>query len=226
MLCIGHRGAGGHEPENTLRSVRRALAMGADGIEIDVHCLEGALIVIHDSTLDRTTNSSGSLRRRTLAQVRSLDAGKGERIPLLSEVLDALDRRVLVNIELKGRHTAGPVRNLLQDYIARGWAPGDFIVSSFYRAELLRLRDSGLPVGILFARSPRLFRPLAHTLRAWSIHVPLAQVTPRLVSAVHADGRKLFVFTVNKRADMDRLDHMGVDAIFSDYPDRWTGKLS
>ena len=88
------------------------------------------------------------------------------------------------------------------------------------------MRGCGFRIGILFARSARLFRSLARSLDAWSIHVPLAQVTPRLVSAVHADGRKLFVFTVNKRADMDRLDHMGVDAIFSDYPDRWTGKLS
>jgi len=225
LLCIGHRGAGGLEPENTLRSVRRALDLGADGIEIDVHCLKGALVVIHDSTLNRTTNGSGRLRRHTLAQVRSLDAGKGERIPLLSEVLDAVDRRALVNIELKGVRTAAPVRAVLEEYITRrGWAPENFLISSFRRTELRQLRDSGLPIGILFARSGRRFRPLARALRAWSIHVPLAHVTPRLVSRVHADGRKLFVFTVNERAAMDRMRQMGVDAIFSDYPDRWTGK--
>ena len=225
MLCIGHRGAGGLEPENTLLSVRRALELGADGIEVDVHCLGDELIVIHDATLDRTTNGSGPLRRHTLAQVRSLDAGKGERIPLLHEVLDAVDRRVLVNIELKGPRTAVPVQALLQEYIARrGWTPEDFVVSSFRRGELRRLRDSQFPLGILFARSARLFRRPARGLRAWSIHVPFAHVTPRLVSRVHADGRKLFVFTVNDRADMERMQQMGVDGIFSDYPDRWTGK--
>jgi len=200
--------------------------MGADGIEIDVHCLKGELIVIHDSTLNRTTNGSGSLRRRTFAELRGLDAGKGERIPLLSEVLDTVNRRALVNIELKGRGTAGPVEALVREYIARGWAPGDFVISSFHRSELRQMRDSRLPIGILFARSPRLFRRLAHALGAWSIHVPLAQVTPGLVSRVHADGRKLFVYTVNTRADMDRMHRIGVDGIFSDYPDRWTGKFS
>ena len=226
MLCIGHRGAAGHEPENTLRSVRRALELGADAVEIDVYNLDGELIVIHDSTLNRTTNGRGPLRRRTLAQLRALDAGKGERIPLLSEVIDAVDRRVPLNIELKGTRTAAPVLHLANAYLARGWAPHDFLISSFRRGELRQLRDSGLPIGILFARSARLFRPLARTLGAWSIHVPLSQVTPRLVSRVHADGRKLFVFTVNDRADMDRMAQLGVDAIFSDFPDRWTARAA
>lgn len=225
MLCIGHRGACGHEPENTLRSVRRALEMGADGVEIDVYALEGELIVIHDSTLDRTTNGSGPLRRQTLAHVRGLDAGGGERIPLLREVLDMVNRRALVNIELKGPRTAAPVRALLEDYLARGWSPAEFLVSSFRRAELAQLRDSGLPIGILFPRSARLFRRIARALGASSIHVPLAHATPRLVSRVHADGRKLFVYTVNARPEMERMRQIGVDGIFSDYPDRWTGGL-
>ena len=226
MLCIGHRGAAGHEPENTLRSVRRALEMGAGGIEIDVHILEGELIVIHDSRLNRTTNGSGLLRHHTLAQVRSLDAGKGERVPLLTEVLDTVNRHALVNIELKGPRTALPVLALLRDYVARrGWTPNDFLLSSFRRAELRQLRDGGFPIGILFARSARLFRPLARALGASSIHVPLARVTPALVSRVHADGRKLLVFTVNTRPDMDRMHQIGVDGIFSDYPDRWTNPL-
>ena len=225
MLCIGHRGASGHEPENTLRSVRRALELGAGGIEIDVHCLEGELIVLHDSRLDRTTDGSGPFRRRTLAQLRRLDAGNGERIPLLREVLDAVDRRAMVNIELKGRRTAAPVQALLREYIERrGWTASDFIVSSFHRAELRQLRDSGLRLGVLFARSARGFRPAAHRLNAWSIHVSLAHVSPRLVSRVHADGRKLFVYTVNDRPTMERMQQMGVDGIFSDYPDRWTGR--
>jgi glycerophosphoryl diester phosphodiesterase len=196
--------------------------MGVDGIEIDVYCIEGELIVIHDATLNRTTNGKGSLRRHTLAQLRSLDAGKGERIPLLREVLETVHRRALVNIELKGHGTAGPVMELLREHIHRGWTAADFIVSSFRRAELRQLRGSGLRIGILFARSARSFRPMARALDAWSIHVPLSQVNERLVTRVHADGRKIFVFTVNDRAGMDRLQRMGVDGIFSDFPDRWT----
>jgi glycerophosphoryl diester phosphodiesterase len=197
--------------------------MGADGIEIDVYALEGELVVIHDSTLNRTTNGSGLLRRHTLAQVRALDAGKGERIPLLREVLDAVDRRAFVNIELKGPRTAAPVLALVRHYIAsRAWASGDFLISSFRRAELRALRGCGLRIGILYARSPRLFRGRARALGAWSIHVPLTQVNPGLVSRVHADGRKILVYTVKDRASMDRMERLGVDGIFTDYPDRWT----
>ena len=205
--------------------MRRALALGADGIEIDVRCLDGELIVIHDGTLNRTTNGAGALRRHTLAQVRELDAGKGERVPLLREVLDAVDRRALVNIELKGSRTGAPVLALLREYMARrGWATDDFLVSSFRKNELRQLRDSGFRIGLLFARSGRLFRRPARALHAWSIHVPLAHTTPRLVSRAHTDGRRIFVFTVNEQEDMERLEQMGVDGIFSDYPDRWTRK--
>ncbi len=203
MLCIGHRGAAGHEPENTLRSVRRALDMGVQGIEIDVYWLGGELIVIHDATLDRTTSGKGPLRRHTLEEIRGLDAGKGERIPLLREVIDLVDRRALVNIELKGSRTAWPVRALLGEYIARGWSPADFLVSSFRRTELRQLRGFGLPLGILFAGSARLFRAPARALGASSIHVGLGQVTPRLVSRVHADGRGWDFFGLSGSVDWE-----------------------
>ena len=198
--------------------------MGAGGVEIDVHCLDGEIIVIHDSRLNRTTNGFGPLRRHTLAQVRQLDAGKGERVPLLREVLDAVDRQALVNIELKGRGTAGPVLELLRYYtVHRGWMPTDFLISSFHRSELRKARGGGFPIGILFARSARGFRPLARALGAWSIHVPAAQVTPGLVTRAHADDRKVLVFTVNSRDEMERLEKMGVDGIFTDYPNLMLG---
>ncbi len=203
--------------------MRRALELGVDGIEIDVHCVHGQLLVIHDERLNRTTNGAGHLRHHTLAQLRALDAGKGERIPLLGEVLDAVDRRVLVNIELKGRHTAQPVLALLSDYLRRGWAPEDFLLSSFHRAELCQLPGAGFPIGILFAGSARLFRRIGRELGAASINVPLHRVTPGLVTRVHAEGRRLLVFTVNAPADMHRMQRLGVDGIFTDFPDRWTG---
>jgi glycerophosphoryl diester phosphodiesterase len=225
LLCIGHRGAAGHEPENTIRSIRRALAMGVDGIEIDVHCVDGELLVIHDDRLSRTTNGTGLLRQHPLSEIRALDAGQGERVPLLREVLDVVDRRAFVNIELKGRRTALPVLALLRDYTAhRGWAPGDFLISSFRRTELRQLPGAGFPIGILFAGSARLFRRIARELGAASVHVPLQRVNPGLVSRVHAEGCKLLVYTVNAREDMERMQRLGVDGIFTDFPDRWTGK--
>lgn len=107
MICFGHRGACGHEPENTLRSVRRALELGADGIEVDVHLADGRLVVIHDDTLNRTTNGTGPVAEKSFACLRSLNAGQGERIPTLEEVFDTVNRRAIVNIELKGLGTAG-----------------------------------------------------------------------------------------------------------------------
>jgi glycerophosphoryl diester phosphodiesterase len=198
--------------------------MGADGVEIDVHWVHGELIVIHDGTLNRTTNGRGRLRRRTLEAVRELDAGKGERVPLLQEVLDAVDGRGLVNIELKGAGTAGPVLAMVRKYVRRGWKREDFLISSFRRAELRQLRDAGVRLGILFAGSARRFQALGRALGAWSIHVPLARVTARLVARAHADGRAVFVYTVNEHADMVRMLEIGVDGIFSDFPDRWTGR--
>ena len=103
VVKVGHRGAAGHEPENTLRSFRKALDLGADMVELDVHlCGTGELVVIHDETVDRTTDGSGSVRDMPFHELRGLDAGKGERIPTLREVLDLLEGRAGVNIELKG----------------------------------------------------------------------------------------------------------------------------
>jgi glycerophosphoryl diester phosphodiesterase len=222
ILCIGHRGAAGHEPENTLRSVRRALEMGANGVEVDVHLVEGELVVIHDYSLNRTTNGRGLVRRRTLAEIRALDAGKGERVPRLREVIEAVDRRALVNIELKGPGTAAPVIGLLRGFTRRGWAAGDFLISSFRRPELRAACGAGFPLGVLFGRSARLFRRIARALDAWSVNVPLDRVNPGLVSRVHAEGRRILVYTVNERAEMERMRQLGVDGFFTDYPDRWT----
>src|SRR4051812_8026661 len=137
LLCIGHRGACGHEPENTLRSIRRALELGAQGIEVDVHFVGGEIIVIHDAKLDRTTNGKGYVARKSFAYLRSLDAGKGERIPTLREVFETVGRHAFINIELKGRRTAEPVARLIAEFVAsRGRQYKDFLVSSFNRREL------------------------------------------------------------------------------------------
>ena len=138
-------------------------------------------------------------------------------------MLDLVDRRALVNIELKGPHTGAPVKTMVADYIhRRGWKPEDFLISSFSRMELRHFSGGAVQIGLLFARSARLFRRPARALGAWSIHVPLAHVSPQLVARAHAASLKVFVFTVNNRQEMDRLAQMGADAVFTDYPDRWT----
>src|SRR5260370_42354889 len=137
LFSFGHRGASGHEPENTVRSVRRALELGADGIEVDVYFADGQLVGIHDDTLERTTNGHGRVMQKSFAYLRSLDAGLGEKIHTLPEIFDAVNRRAVINVELKGPHTAAPVVALITGYVNRhGWRFDDFLVSSFDHAQL------------------------------------------------------------------------------------------
>lgn len=117
VLSIGHRGAAGHAPENTLLSIQQAIELGADWVEIDVHSVGNNLLVIHDDRLERTTNGRGKLRKRDIETLRALDAGEGEKIPFLSEVLKTVQNRVGLNIELKGKGTAEPVHRLIRDSI-------------------------------------------------------------------------------------------------------------
>lgn len=223
LFCFGHRGACGHEPENTVRSVRRALELGADGVEVDVHLADGNLMVIHDGTLDRTTNGHGRVATKSFAHLRSLDAGRGEKIPTLSEIFEAVNRRAVVNVELKGPHTAAPVATLIAEYVnCRSWSYDDFLVSSFDHAqirEVKRLRPE-IRTGALASKTPRGVAKLAEDLGAWSLHVSRQIITARLVTYAHRHGLKLFVFTVNEPEGIARMKALGVNGVFSDYPER------
>jgi len=221
FLIIGHRGAAGHEPENTLRSIRKALELGADAVEFDVHCLDGRLVVFHDATLERTTNGRGSLALTPFDRLRELDAGMGERIPTLEEICDTVNRRAKLHIELKGRGTAGPVGEIIDHYVRkRGWRYDDFLVSSFHHDELAQLAGRSIPLGLLFSNSPARFASLAEKLGAYSIHCKAAYATPALLEQAHGAGLKVFVYTVNDSGAIARLRDLGVDGVFTDFPER------
>jgi glycerophosphoryl diester phosphodiesterase len=217
ILCFGHRGARGHEPENTLRSIRKALELGADGIEIDVHLVGGRLVVIHDDTLDRTTNGRGRLAGLSFADLRRLDAGKGEKVPTLEEVMDETSGRALLNIELKGRGTALPVMELIE---RRSIPAEEILISSFHLEELRLLPRGEVRIGVLFQRPPPAFARIAHSIEAWSVHADVRFISPRLVRRAHEAGLRLLVYTVNTPAAIERMKAIGVDGVFSDYPDR------
>ena len=221
LLCIGHRGACGHEPENTLRSVRRALELGAHGIEIDVYFVDGELIVIHDAKLDRTTNGKGYVRRKTFAELRTLDAGLGEKIPTLREVLETINRRAFLNIELKGPRTAKPVAALIAEYVTKhGWAYEDFLVSAFNRSELRTITDPGIRIGLLLTRPTRLYGLSARRVRAWAVHPAARFATARFVEDAHRRGLRVFPYTANAPAEIARLRRIGADGVFTDFPER------
>ena len=143
MLKIGHRGAMGHEPENTLCSFQKALELGVDMIELDVYVLKtGELVVIHDDKVDRTTNGHGYVIDKSFKEIRSLDAGQGEKIPTLNEVFGLVDKKVPINVELKGEGTAIPVAKLIEQYINdKGWTEEHFLVSSFDHPELKKFKE-------------------------------------------------------------------------------------
>ncbi len=224
MLCIGHRGARGHAPENTLASVRKAIELGADWIEVDVYWVDGELVVFHDDRLERTTNGQGLLRSQSFAYLRSLDAGDGEQIPTLAEVFEAAAGKVGINVELKGPGTAEPVVQFLQDW--QGQNPGAdlsrVLLSSFCHDELRLVQqlDAEVRLGALFVDLPVDAIAQAQALGAWSINPGKEAVTEAFVVAAHAAGLKVLVFTVNEVVDMERLRGLGVDGIFTDYPDR------
>ncbi|MDP8287373.1 MAG: glycerophosphodiester phosphodiesterase family protein, partial [Candidatus Electryonea clarkiae] len=137
MICFAHRGACGYEPENTLRAFRKALDLGAKWIELDVYPIENELVIIHDLRLERTTNGSGFIWKHNLDYLRSLDAGKGEKIPLLSEVFDLMSPEIGINIELKWHGSAELVARFLQHHFSSNELKSErFLVSSFIHAEL------------------------------------------------------------------------------------------
>jgi glycerophosphoryl diester phosphodiesterase len=225
VLRIGHRGgAAGYTPENTLASARKALELPVDMIELDIHrCASGELVVIHDDTLERTTNGTGDVADKTLAELRTLDAGSGEKIPLLTEFLDLVDRKAAVNIELKDPDGWQPLIALLGDYISsRGWSADDFLVSSFDHLVLWKLKeqDPRFRIGALAAAIPDGFAAFAKDMQAFSVNVSSASVTDAFIEEAHRYELKVYVYTVNEPAEIARMKSLGVDGIFSDFPDR------
>lgn len=220
VLRIGHRGAAGYEPENTLRSFQKALDLDVDMVELDIHlCRSGELVVIHDHTLKRTTNGSGYVARKTLEELKQLDAGKGEKIPTLEEVLNLINGKVQVNVELKGRNTAKPLAQLLQKYNYGSY--DDYLVSSFNHAELAVFHEllPQVKTGMLYKKPPRTLTTLKRN-RAYALHISKNRITRGLLDKVHNLGMKVFAYTANDPQEIEKLYSLQVDGIFSDYPDR------
>lgn len=224
ILKIGHRGAKAHLPENTLASFQYALDMGVNGLELDVHvCSTGELVVIHDFTVDRTTNGSGEVHKMTLAELKALTVEGEYTIPTLEEFLDLAGKKCFLNIELKGRHTAVPVSELMERYIAeKGFTYNDFIVSSFQREELMVMHDinPNIHLGILTQASVTQAWRWAQEFSAKAIHPHFSLLTESNVKKAQQAGYKVYTWTVNEPEDIERMKLYEVDGIMSDYPER------
>ena len=216
FLVIGHRGASGYEPENTIRSFKKALELGCSWIELDVHLVENQIVVIHDDDLSRTTNGRGSVSTSSFKYLRSLDAGKGEQIPTLQEVLDLVGQQCSVNIELKGTGTARAVSTLLRK---RSSNRDQFLVSSFKHTELVQT-DPHFRRGAIWDQRIKSLVSKTLELSAEAIVVEHSLVSVSLVEESQGANLKIFVYTINEPPDVREMVRLGVDGIFTDFPDQ------
>lgn len=223
-LIIGHRGAMGYETENTLASIKKAMELGVDMIEIDVFRISsGEIVAFHDRRVDRLTNGAGLIEEYNLYDMNKLILDGGHTIPLLQEVLRTVDAKTPLNIELKGAGTADRVNFITDYYIEKqGWQPGQFLISSFNWDELAAFRtlDAESRIAVLTDGDPLEAISVARELKAEAINPSAASVTAENVAAIQEAGFKVYVWTVNETAEFEALREMGVDGVFSDYPDR------
>jgi glycerophosphoryl diester phosphodiesterase len=213
----------GYAPENTLSSLRTALKMGVHGVEIDVYACGDRLIILHDENLDRTTNGVGPFAGKSIKELRLLDAGEGDRIPFLEEAIELVDRRAVVNIELKGEGVADLVAGQLSERIRNdGWRKEDFLVSSFSLPELHRFdgHATGVPCGVLGGRgTAEDALKSAIGMGSYSVHFDESSINERLIERAKREGLVVLAYTVNSPESAIYLEGLGLDGVFTDFPD-------
>ncbi|MEY4745103.1 MAG: Glycerophosphoryl diester phosphodiesterase [Candidatus Parcubacteria bacterium] len=214
---VGHRGAAGYAPENTLLAFQRAMDLGCKAVEMDARLSkDGVAVVFHDAKVDRMTDGRGLVKKMTVAQLKALRCPHGQRIPTLQEVIDLCKGKAKMLIELKAAGTADAVARL----VAENGIESEVVVLSFKIKLLKRIKrlNPRLKVNYLFFRKP---------LRLWGLvkKVPLEYIgprmkaaTPKLVDKAHALGRRVYVYVVNSLSDGDGFARLNVDAICTDYP--------
>lgn len=224
ILKIGHRGAKGYIAENTLESIQKAMDLGVDGVEIDVHiCQTGELVVFHDFTLERLTGVTGEIATKSLKELKTLNVNGQFRIPTLLEVLDLIDRKCMLNIELKGQQTAYETCEIIQFYLeTKGWRFDDFIMSSFDYNELQTVfnTNKNIPLAVLTESNMDDALNFAKTINAKAIHPDYQLLNQNKVNELQDLGYKVNTWTVNETNDIALVKSYGVDGVISDFPDR------
>ena len=136
-INIGHRGAMGHETQNTVASIKKAMEIGVDMIEIDVFVIKsGEVVVFHDELLDSLTNATGKIEDFTMDELKKVVVNGNHHIPTLEEIIETIDKKVPLNIELKGKNTAISTNQIVKKYLKKEWKKKDFVISSFLWEEL------------------------------------------------------------------------------------------
>ncbi|MEU4269830.1 glycerophosphodiester phosphodiesterase family protein [Streptomyces sp. NPDC026092] len=224
FLTIGHRGVMGVEPENTLRSFVRAEQSGMDVIELDLHLSkDGALVVMHDADVGRTTDGSGPIAEKTLAELRELDAGAGERVPVFEEVLDAV--RSPLQAEIKDAAAA----RALAEVMLRRDLVGRVEVLSFHDealAEVARLVPGVRTALVAEEWGPDLV-DRAKAVGAGALVLSIRNLTLETVEHAHAEGLRVIGWVVNTQDHLRLVRALELDGATTDYPEiRRTGRFT
>ena len=233
---IAHRGFSASAPENTLPAFQNAIDAGADMIEFDIRLTrDNQFVVIHDATLERTTNGRGIVENHTLSELQTLDAGSwfgrefaGTVLPSLSETLDLCRNRILVNIEVKTEIQDDLCLDRLADLVGTQVealrATRSVVISSYTRRIITSLRDKQehLTTALLSDQpsTNEAITKLACVSGATALHIPHRLASSSLVERAQQAGLLSAVHTINETTDMEELIELGVDALFTDQPDR------
>lgn len=222
-IVIGHRGAMGHETENSLASVQVALDHEVEMIEIDVFKIKtGELVVFHDGHMQRLAGVDRKIEDLSMDEIKDIRIVGDHAIPQLHEVIELIDKKAVLNIELKGANTAWPSYNIVTQYVEeKGWSWDDFIITSFKHDELKKMRgfSDDIPIGILPLGDPLDALPLAKEIRAVSMNPNYRALNNEVVDMLHDAGLKVYPYTVNEKEDIDKVKSYGVDGIITNYPE-------
>lgn len=216
FIRIAHRGASAYEPENTVRSFRRALELNADMLEFDVRqTLDGRLVVMHDSTVDRTTNGTGPVALKPLDELKELDAGGGERIPTLEEVLELGSGKTGFVIEIKENGIEQKVISTIREY----GLIGDVFIVSFkgVRLRMVKELDPEVKTGLILLASPNPVK-LAERCGADAVAPFRWFVTKGLAHRARSIGLRLFTWTVDEPGRCQKLIDMGLSGVVTNKP--------
>ena len=221
-LVISHAACGGHAPENTLAGIHKAIELGSEAIEIDVQASsDGVPVLMHDLTVDRTTNGTGEIASLTLAELKALETG-GEPIPTLAEVLELTKGKVLLVMEIKQPGIEKHVVRVVKEAAAL-----DHVMTwSFYPKALegMRAAEPRIPSALLLEPSAlpnwRKMRERALAIGAQGVSIFFLGITPEIARDCRLSGLALYCWTADQEAQMKPLADLGVDGICSNYPDR------
>ena len=219
VLRIGHRGAAGHAPENTLAAIQKGIALGVDFVELDVRrTADGGLVILHDATVNRTTDGKGRDDRLSLRDIEKLDAGNGEHVPTLEEVLKIAAGKAGLMLELKAE---GVAQQTVESVREAGFK-NSVIYASFLHDELKHVRtiDPEASLMVLFGGLSR--ATVSRAVKYGSSHVGLRhdKATRALVDSFHRADLLVFVYTANTPRDIQHALSLGVDGVISNFPDR------